>query len=613
MKNVPGIGPQRAAAIKQAWDEQRALREVLVFLQTYGATVGQCLRLVKKYGNEAKAILQREPYRAAREIPGIGFKTADRIAVNLGFANDSAPRLDAGILFALDDLQDEGHTAFPEDELVAHAAEMLGTTPELLRTRLQALLERRDIVRFDGPDALTLYQLPVLDRAESRVAAVVRRLLQAPSCLPPIKVDAAVQWAQDRAGFVFGPEQKEAVRQAISSKVLVLTGGPGTGKTTILRAVVEILRAKKARVHLAAPTGRAAQRLAESTGGYAQTIHRLLKFDPEKSGFTVNADHPLATECLIVDEASMLDARLAAALLQAVPSGAHLILVGDSDQLPSVGAGQVLLDLIRCPLVPVVRLQAIYRQQSWSLIVNLAHGINRGETQLPPTVNDLTLIDPQHDMVFIQATSPEECLAQVLALYTRVLPSRFQLNPREDVQVLTPMHKGVVGVGNLNLQLQAALNPTTLNTPVLRGPAGEYRAGDKIIQLRNNYDKGIFNGDIGRVLSADPEDATLEVDFDGEKQILDRSDLGDIALAYAISIHKSQGSEYPAVIVPLLKQHFVMLQRNLLYTAVTRGKRRVFVVGDPVAYAMAVRNTDSRRRCTTLALRLQKGDGLEIS
>jgi len=610
LRDVPGIGPQRAARIKKAWDEQRALREVMIFMQTYGATVGQCLRLVKRYGNEAKAILQREPYRVAREIDGIGFKTADRIAINLGFANDSPPRLDAGILFALDELQEEGHTAYPEADLVTYATELLQTSIEHVRGRLAALLERRELVRFtprqEIPDAEPpgVFMLPALDRAEGRIAAVIERLLKTPSCLPPIKIDAAVQWAQDKAGFTFGPEQGEAVRRALASKVFVLTGGPGTGKTTILRALVEILRAKKARVHLAAPTGRAAQRLAESTGGYAQTIHRLLKFDAEKGGFTVNADHPLATDFLVVDEASMLDARLGAALFQAVPSGAHLVLVGDSDQLPSVGAGQVLLDLIRSQAVPVVRLNAIYRQKSWSLIVNVAHAINRGETQLPPAVEDPWQIDPSHDMAFVQARTPDECLAQVLALVTRVLPEKFHLDPREDAQVLAPMHKGVCGVGNLNTQLQAALGPGE-KADALRSPSGTYHAGDKIIQLRNNYDKGLFNGDIGRVLSVEPEDGTLEADFDGEKQVLDRSDLGDTALAYAISIHKSQGSEYPAVIIPLVKAHFVMLQRNLLYTAVTRGKRRVFIVGDPAAYAMAVRATDGRRRCTTLADRLR--------
>ncbi|MGH8020610.1 MAG: SF1B family DNA helicase RecD2 [Opitutaceae bacterium] len=611
LKTVPGIGAQRATAIKQAWDEQSALREVMVFLQTYGATVSQCLRLVKRYGSEAKGILMREPYRVAREIDGIGFKTADRIAVNLGFANDSPPRLDAGILFALDDLQDDGHTAYPETELVDRATEMLGTHPDLVRSRLAALLDRKDLVRFTPPakenageDPAPLYQLPVNERAESSIASVLRRLARAASCLPPIKVPAAIQWAQDRAGFTFGEEQVAAIRHALEYKLFVLTGGPGTGKTTILRAIVEILRAKKARVHLVAPTGRAAQRLAETTGGFAQTIHRLLKFDPEKGRFTVDADHPLATDFLIVDEASMLDARLAAALFRAAPSGAHLVLVGDIDQLPSVGAGHVLGDLIRSKQIPVVRLNAIYRQKSWSMIVSTAHAINRGEVQLPPVVEDPDALDPSLDMAFISARTPEECLERVLTLCTRILPSRFNLDPREDAQVLAPMHKGVAGVGNLNQQLQAALNRGS-DAAFLRGPGGEFRAGDKIIQLRNNYDKGLFNGDIGRIRSVDTTDGALEADFDGERQILDRSDLGDIALAYAISIHKSQGSEYPTVIVPLLKQHFVMLQRTLLYTAVTRGKRRVFLVGDPTAYAMAIRNSESRRRFTTLAMRLR--------
>lgn len=607
LKEVPGIGRQRAASIKAAWDEQNALREILVFLQTYGASVNQCLRLVKRYGSEAKSILMQEPYRVAREIDGIGFKTADRIAVNLGFANDSASRLDAGLLFALDELQDEGHTAFPGQQLVDHAAELLQTSPDLIRTRIDALLERKEMVRFTAEgEAEPLFQLPRNERAESQITRSILSILRAGSCLPPIKADAAVTWAQDRAGIEFGADQSKAIHAALTNKVFILTGGPGTGKTTILRAIVEILRAKKARVHLAAPTGRAAQRLSESTGGFAQTIHRLLKFDPEKGGFTTNAGHPLNTDFLIVDEASMLDVRLASSLFQAVPADAHLVLVGDRDQLPSVGAGQVLADLISCDRIPVVRLNAIYRQKAWSLIVNVAHGINNGETQPPPIVEDPAQIDTKQDMAFIAAHTPEDCLERVLELCTRTIPQGFHLDPTNDVQVLAPMHKGVVGVSNLNQRLQESLNPARDSTRTLRGPSGSFRAGDKIIQLRNNYDQGLFNGDIGRVVKVDPEDGTMDADFDGERHTLDRSDLGDLALAYATSIHKSQGSEYPAVIIPLLKQHFVMLQRNLIYTAVTRGKRRVFIVGDPAAYAMAVRNVDSRRRCTTLSMRLKE-------
>jgi exodeoxyribonuclease V alpha subunit len=603
LREVAGIGPSRATAIKKSWEDQRALREILIFLQTYGVTPSQCVKLVGRYGPQAKQILLAEPYRVAREIDGIGFKTADKIAINLGFANDAAPRLDAGLLFALAELAEEGHTAYGENDLRAYTAELLQTDPNLLAARIAALVEQHALVRHgDAGQPATAVQLPLYHRAEEKIATAVVRVTRAGSCLPPIKVEAAIVWAQEQSKLQFADHQVAALRAALTSKVSILTGGPGTGKTATLRALVAILKAKKVRVHLAAPTGRAAKRIAETTGGFAQTIHRLLKYDPAKSGFLHDSASPLPTDFLVVDEASMLDTRLAASLLQAVPSTAHILLVGDVDQLPSVGAGNVLKDLIASGLAPVTRLAVIFRQQQQSQIVVTAHAVNHGDATLPPTITNLVTEQLHHDLLFVPVNSAEECIARVIELCTKVIPQKLRhFDPVAEVQVLAPMHKGVAGVGNLNRELQHALNP---NGRALRSPAGELRAGDKLIQLRNNYDKGIFNGDIAVVTSVEPEDGTLEADFDGTKQTLDRGDLGDVALAYACSIHKSQGSEYPVVIVPLLKAHFMMLQRNLLYTAITRGKKRVFIVGEPAAWGMAIRNNESRDRRTHLREKL---------
>ena len=684
LRDVEGIGKKRATAIKQAWDAKRTERELYIFLQTYGVTPSQCVKLVKQYGAEARRILTTEPYRVAREIDGIGFKTADRIAINLGFANDAAPRLDAGILYALETLQEEGHTAFPETELRDYTANLLETDSNRVAARIGALVESKALIRHFAGDApakskgdgvrgkaegvrsnerleslpppapspsanltpntsnLTLHERPALvqlphnDRAEQRIADAVKRLTRVASGLPPIKVDAAVVWAEQKAGFEFHELQRAAVRGALTSKLSILTGGPGTGKTTILRALVEILKAKKVRVHLAAPTGRAAQRLAETTGGFASTIHRLLKYDPATGGFIANESAPLATDFLVLDEASMLDTRLAAALFQAVPSRAHLLLVGDTDQLPSVGAGNVLKDLIALapistpaplasapssasPLAPrlspagsrhraiqLTRLAVIYRQQGQSQIVTTAHAINSGDPTLPPVVTDVSGAQVWADLNFIAATDPEDCVRKVQQLVTEFIPRVLKWpHPVHDVQILAPMHKGTAGVANLNVLLQGTLNGATSITtggPTrgLRAGGAEFRPGDKVIQLRNNYDKGLFNGDIGTVTAVRPETGALEAEFDGARQEFDRGDLGDLALAYAISIHKSQGSEYPVVIIPLLKAHFMMLQRNLLYTAITRGRKKVFLVGEPAAYAMAVRNAESKLRITHL-------------
>jgi exodeoxyribonuclease V alpha subunit len=607
LREVPGIGRKRATAIKVAWDGKRTERELYIFLQTYGVSPGQCVKLVKQYGSQAKAVLTNEPYRVAREIEGIGFKTADKIAINLGFANDAAPRLDAGLIYAMETLQEEGHTAIGEERLRDHATEMLETSSDLVGARIEALVVAKSLVRHmpAGPGTPLpgsgLIQLPQTDRAERKIAEVVKRLLAVGSGLPPIKIDAAVEWAEQKAGFAFHELQSSAVRNALANKISILTGGPGTGKTSTLRSLVSILKAKAVRVHLAAPTGRAAQRLAETTGGYASTIHRLLKYDPA-AGFTANESHPLATDFLIVDEVSMLDTRLASALLQAVPSRAHLLLVGDTDQLPSVGAGNVLQDLITASRAPVTRLSVIFRQQGQSGIVTTAHAINSGETTLPPTVTAVADAHPSSDLTFVIAASAEDCVQKVVQLCTEFIPRNFErCDPIADVQVMAPMHKGVAGVANLNMQLQAALNGRSRG---IRTVSGEFRAGDKVIQLRNNYDKNLFNGDIGAVTSTNADSGEVGADFDGDQHTFTRGETGDLALAYAISIHKSQGSEYPVVIVPLLKAHFMMLQRNLLYTAITRGRRKVFIVGEPAAYAMAVRNGESKLRVTHLRQKL---------
>ena len=622
LRDVEGIGKKRATAIKSAWDAKRTERELYIFLQTYGVTPSQCIKLVNRFGADAKRILMSEPYRVAREIDGIGFKTADRIAINLGFANDAPPRLDAGLLYALETLQEEGHTAFREADLIDHSANQLETDSKLVTARIEALVTAKSLIRHwpagvENPlPGSALIQLPHNDRFEQKIADVVARLGRVASGLPPIKAEAAVTWAQEKAGFEFHELQRNAVKNALTHKVSILTGGPGTGKTTILRALVDILKAKKVRVHLAAPTGRAAQRLSETTGGFASTIHRLLKYDPGKGGFVANESSPLATDFLIVDEASMLDTRLASALFQAVPARAHLLLVGDTDQLPSVGAGNVLKDLIGVSsglstsgsaVMPVTRLNVIYRQQGQSAIVTTAHAINAGDPSLPPVVSDVFGAQVWSDLNFIAALDATDCLQKVIQLCTEFIPQKLKWpHPINDVQVLAPMHKGVAGVGNFNARLQEALRPfKAASGGAIKTATGSYEPGDKIIQLRNNYDKNLFNGDIGTVTATDGINGTLTADFDGDPHTFDRGEFGDLALAYTISIHKSQGSEYPVVIVPLLKAHFMMLQRNLLYTALTRGKKKVFLVGDPAAYAMAVRNSESKQRITHLREKLQ--------
>jgi exodeoxyribonuclease V alpha subunit len=599
LREIEGIGKLRAKSIKEAWEEQKAVREVMMFLQTYGVTDALCLRLVRKYGNSAKTILETEPYRIIREVKGIGFKTADKIALNLGLASNGPARIDAGVLHTLQESEDEGHTHVERRELALNAANLLEADATDVENRIDALMSEGELVT-SKPDWV---QNPISARAEETLVRCLNNQSQATSSLPPIQVEKAIIWAQEKAGFSFADQQAEAVRQALQSKISILTGGPGTGKTTILRALVSILRAKKTKILLAAPTGRAARRMAESCSHFAQTVHRLLKFDPSQGGFTMNEQNPLTCDFVIMDEASMLDLRLAAALIRSIPPKAHLVLVGDADQLPSVGSGNVLKDLIECELFQVTRLAVTFRQAENSGIVGLAHGILAGKGSPPPPVDSLSEINPQHDVHFIRAVTPEECVTAVTKLSKDILPRKFSIDPKNDLQILAPLHRGIGGIGNLNDQLRDALNPNGA-TQVMG--AMLFREGDKVIQTRNNYDKDVFNGDMGIIEAVDTLNGKVDIDFEGKKVSYQRMEITDLQPAYAISVHKSQGSEYPVVIFPLLKQHFMMLQRNLVYTGLTRAKRKVVFVGDPAAYGMAIRNDKTLVRQTDLVRKLKE-------
>lgn len=612
LRQVEGIGPKRCEQILEAWKEQRHIQRVMVFLQGHGVSTAYAIRIYKTYGPESETLVSENPYRLATDIHGIGFGTADAIAERLGVPRDSPRRAEAGLLHLLQQASDRGHLFLPKSRLLDEGQQLLEIPQSTLDASLKALIRRDQAVSeiVDSRDAFSdtgdreAIFTTLLFRAEVALADSLMDLMKAPVEDPSIDIERALSHFEKREGLTLATQQRTAIEEALRSKVLVITGGPGTGKTTLLRGIVEILGRKGGKILLAAPTGRAARRLAEATGRDARTVHRLLEFDPSKGAFLRCASLHLEADLVIIDEASMLDTALARSLVEAVPPAGKLILVGDVDQLPSVGPGRVLADLINSGALAVVRLTEIFRQAESSRIVVNAHRVNRGEIPLFERGERASQKGPLSDFFFIPRQEPEELLETLIHLVTERIPRSFGFHPVEEIQVLAPMNRGLLGVHNLNAALQERLNPT--GSPIPRS-GGRLKVADKVMQLRNNYELEVFNGDLGRILSLDEEEEEISVDFEGRRVLYPLSDLDELAPAYACSIHKSQGSEYPCVVVPLHSQHFLLLQRNLLYTALTRAKKLAVLLGQPRALTTAVRNQDTRSRFTRLAQRLRAG------
>ncbi|PYD79208.1 ATP-dependent RecD-like DNA helicase [Komagataeibacter oboediens] len=590
LREVTGIGPKRAERIVAGWADQKVIREIMLFLHSNGVGTSRAVRIFKTYGQDAVKLISENPYRLAKDIRGIGFKTADQIARKMGIAPDAMIRVRAGISYALGEAMDEGHCGLPVGELLTSTAELLEVAAPLIETALTLELEAGDVIADSVGETGCIF-LAGLYRAEQSIAERLRACAVGRPPWPEIDAEKAMTWVERKTGLALAPSQQEAVRLALNSKVLVITGGPGVGKTTLVNAILKIVTAKGTDVQLCAPTGRAAKRLSESTGLEGKTIHRLLETDPASGTFKRDDTNPLTCDLLVVDEASMVDVLLMRSLLRALPDNAALLIVGDVDQLPSVGPGQVLADIIGSGAVPVVRLTEVFRQAAQSRIITNAHRINEGRM---PELS----AEKGSDFYFVEAAEPEVGLRKLLAVVRDRIPARFGLDPVRDVQVLCPMNRGGLGARSLNIELQQALNPP--GEVKVERFGWTYGPGDKVMQIANDYDRDVFNGDLGVIDRIDIEEGELTVSFDGREVVYGFGELDELVLAYATTIHKSQGSEYPAVVIPLVTQHYAMLARNLLYTGVTRGRKLVVLVGQKKALAIAVRNQGGRRRWSKL-------------
>ena len=599
LEAVEGIGPGRRRRITQAWSDQKAIREIMLFLHSHGVGTRRATRIYRTYGSNAVAQVRENPYRLSQDITGIGFKTADRIAANVGISRDSALRARAGLNHVLLEATQAGHCALPASQLHQEAVKVLEISETIVEEALAWMIAQGQLLResLDGED---LIFLPHLAGAERVIAARIGQLARGRADYPPIDLEKAIAWCQQRSGKILAESQREALVQALSHRVLVITGGPGVGKTTLMNSILMILRAKKVKCLLCAPTGRAAKRLSQATGLEAKTIHRMLEVIPATGRFARNRRNPLQCDLMVVDECSMLDVPLMSHLLAAHPPGGSLILVGDVDQLPSVGPGMVLHHVIASGVVPVVRLKEVFRQSRDSRIITTAHEVNRGKAPAP-----VSGPAPDSDFYFLAREDPEEIAGLMSRLIRERIPRRLDVDAIRDIQVLCPMHRGSLGAREVNRVLQDLLNPARPGREEVEKFGWNFRVGDKVIQMENNYDKNVFNGDMGRIEMVDPLDKGVAIRFESRKVVYDFNELDQLAPGYAISVHKSQGSEFPVVVIPLAMQQYLLLQRNLIYTGITRGKKLVVVIGQARALQAAVRNNKQERRYSGLLSRLK--------